>query len=87
MKYFHCPKEYRWKQYGCGFGPVNGTQAFLDLGNTCPRCKQTLKPYTVRRVNQEYENTQHIEAVNTVRQLFGESAAKNYAETKGIKYE
>ena len=36
MRYFHCPKDYRNRPYGCGFGPVNATVAYLDIGMTCP---------------------------------------------------
>lgn len=45
MKYFHCPTSYRSAVYGCGFGPVNATVAFLDLGQRCPRCGKALRPF------------------------------------------
>jgi len=44
MRYFHCPKIFKRKPYGCGRGPYNGTQAFLDLNSRCP-CGKALKPY------------------------------------------
>ena len=48
MKYFHCPKTYRGKAYGCGRGPYNATQACLDLWGKCP-CGKELKPYKPER--------------------------------------
>jgi len=44
MKYFNCPTTYRSKPYGCGRGPWNATQVFLDMGQTCP-CGKRVKPY------------------------------------------
>lgn len=49
MKLFCCPASYRAKPYGCGFGPVNATRAFLDYMEHCPRCKRKLVPYTERK--------------------------------------
>lgn len=45
MQLFHCPFVFRSKPYGCGFGPCNATQAFLDYGSVCPRCGKTLKRF------------------------------------------
>ncbi len=55
MRYFHCPKTYKRKPYGCGFGPVNATVAYLDLSDgfslgRCPKCKQPLRPYKPKRI-------------------------------------
>ena len=44
MRYFHCPKVYRARKYGCGAGPFNGTQAFLDMGSKC-FCGKPLRPW------------------------------------------
>lgn len=49
MRYFHCPTTYRGKAYGCGAGPYNATQAYLDLGMKCPRSGHALKPFKVAR--------------------------------------
>ena len=49
MKYFTCPTQYRAKAYGCGRGPWNATQAFLDMGSRCP-CGKGLKPYRPARL-------------------------------------
>lgn len=45
VRYFRCPETYRLKPHGCGAGPFNGTQAYLDHGMKCPRCQASLKPY------------------------------------------
>ena len=50
MRYFHCPRTYRAKPYGCGFGPCNATQAFIDYGKACPRCAKELRPYKAPRL-------------------------------------
>ena len=41
----HCPKTYKGKPHGCGYGPIHPTKAFLDLGGTCPGCKKPFRPY------------------------------------------
>ena len=41
----HCPKTYRSKPYGCGYGPIHSTKAFLDLGGLCPKCHRPFQPY------------------------------------------
>lgn len=41
----HCPKIYRNKPYGCGYGPIHPTKAFLDYWGKCPKCGQAFKPY------------------------------------------
>lgn len=50
MRYFHCPRTYRARPYGCGAGPYNGTQAFLDYGQRCPVSGHALKPYHPARI-------------------------------------
>ncbi len=52
MRYFHCPTTYNRKPYGCGAGPYNGIQAFLDYGNHCPnsKCGRALKRYYPKRI-------------------------------------
>lgn len=84
MKYFHCPITFKAKPYGCGFGPVNGTVAFLDMGSMC-RCGKALKPHTKAKAQKEYVKAEQREAVAFVSQMFGQEAADNYAKTKGIK--
>ena len=44
MRYFHCPKTYRSKPYGCGAGPYNGTEAMLDRWGKC-YCGKALVPF------------------------------------------
>ncbi len=41
----YCPETYKGKKYGCGFGPIDPTRAFLDLGGRCPKCKMPFRPY------------------------------------------
>lgn len=48
----HCPKTYRGKPYGCGYGPLHPTLAFLDLGGMCPGCKKEFRPYRKPRPKQ-----------------------------------
>lgn len=84
MKYFHCPKTFRNKPYGCGFGPVNATVAFFDMGNTC-RCGQALKAHTKAAAQKEYRIAETKKAIDFVSQMFGEQAALNYAKTKILK--
>ncbi len=55
MRYFHCPPTYKRKPYGCGFGPVTATTAYLDLGDgfsagMCPKCKCKLRAYKPKRI-------------------------------------
>lgn len=84
MKYFHCPKEYKRQAYGCGAGPYNGTVAFLDLGGTC-RCGKELKPWKRPKVDMVFQAQKERQAgIDTVRELFGESAANDYAATKPV---
>jgi len=86
MKYFQCPIKFRNKEYGCGSGPYNGTQAFLDLGMKCPKCYKELKPYRIKRVEkQDIQRKETLDAVNFVEKMFGTDTAKRYAESKGIK--
>ena len=85
MKYFWCPNTYRRKQYGCGFGPVNATQAFLDLNSTCPTCGKALKPHTKTKAQAEHRQAEHETAVDMIRGMFGEQAAADYAQTHKVK--
>jgi len=41
----HCPREYKGKPYGCGYGPIHPTRAFLDYGGRCPNCGKAFRPY------------------------------------------
>jgi len=41
----HCPMTYRNKKYGCGYGPIHPTAAFLDYWGKCPKCGKGFKPY------------------------------------------
>jgi len=41
----HCPLQYRNKKYGCGYGPIHPTAAFLDYWGKCPNCGNKFKPY------------------------------------------
>ena len=84
MKYFHCPKTFRNQPYGCGFGPVNATVAFLDMGSKC-RCGKELKAHTKAAAQKQYTIAETANAIDFVGQMFGEQAAKNYAKTKGFK--
>lgn len=83
MKYFHCPTTFSRKAYGCGFGPVNATVAFLDLNQRCPRCRKGLKKW--RKPTQAVKRAEAQEGVDTVRELFGNKAADSYAAVKGIE--
>jgi hypothetical protein len=85
MKYFHCPILFRNKPYGCGAGPFNATQAFLDLGNACPKCKKALKPHAKRDAQQTHRENEARSAVAFIKNTFGDAAALSYAATKGVK--
>ncbi len=41
----HCPSKYKGKDYGCGYGPIAPTPAFLDHGGKCIRCGKEYRPW------------------------------------------
>lgn len=41
----HCPTTYRSKPYGCGYGPIHPTKAFLDYWGKCPKCGHAFQKY------------------------------------------
>jgi hypothetical protein len=85
MRYFHCPKLYRRKPYGCGAGPFDGTQTFLDFQERCPKCDKKLVPF--RGVNRNARATAMREtAVSFVRDHFGDKAARDYSESHPVKF-
>jgi hypothetical protein len=84
MKYYHCPKEFYSKPYGCGFGPVNATQAFLDMGNKC-RCGKDLKPHNNRKEQLKRQAIEMADAFDFVKEVFGQDAFENYSKTKDTK--
>jgi len=49
----HCPASFKGKPHGCGYGPIDPTRAFLDLGGKCPRCRKDFKPYRTPRRRKE----------------------------------
>ncbi len=49
MRYYHCPLTYNRKDYGCGAGPYNATQAHLDMGMFC-NCGKELRRYYPKRI-------------------------------------
>lgn len=81
MKYFHCPTTYRRKQYGCGFGPVDATQAFLDFGTKCPKCGQILRPNNDRKKQYMHRQKEYHDATDFVKKMFGDAASKSYTDT------
>jgi hypothetical protein len=83
VKYFHCPDMYRHNYYGCGAGPFNGTQAFLDLGMKCPTCKRDLKPHREPSSQVLHRRKEHESAVAFVEAQFGQAAAESYNASKG----
>ena len=85
MKYYQCPSLFRKKAHGCGFGPVNATVAFLDLGNICPNCGIALKVY--RKPTGVLQTRDAQQGVENARALFGDAAAASYAKAKGLDKE
>ncbi|PIT97921.1 MAG: hypothetical protein COT71_03185 [Candidatus Andersenbacteria bacterium CG10_big_fil_rev_8_21_14_0_10_54_11] len=80
MTYYHCPQVFYRKPYGCGFGPVSMTAAFLEFRGTCPACGRLLKvDRTVRGPKRHMEQIQqHLDAAATSFQLFGPEAGDRY---------
>ena len=64
----HCPKEYKGEPYGCGFGPIHPTAAFLDYWGKCPKCGKAFRPYRKPRVKVTPKSGQLCE----VRGMLGE---------------
>ena len=85
MKYFHCPTEYRRKAHGCGFGPVNATQMFLDLHGKCPRCQAALKPYNAgKERKRQLARQQRMQGMATAWRTFGMVAGMRYGKAHGL---
>lgn len=82
MTYFHCPKTFRSKDYGCGFGPVNATIAFLDMSGKCS-CGKELKTVRKTSTRQQARQADIQRGIDNVRALFGDAAAERYAKEKG----
>lgn len=78
MKYFHCPEVFRRKPYGCGFGPVNFSKAWLDLNFTCPQCGNNLKE--VRRTSRKHMAAiqERLDAAAAADELFGTGTSFRY---------
>ncbi len=79
MRWFHCPKTYRRKPYGCGFGPVNYTQAFSDHSFRCPKCGGELKELRSTARKDMATLQEHLDTLGFVRQTYGSDALSEYA--------
>lgn len=78
MKYFHCPKVYKGRSYGCGYGPVDMTAAMLDSAGKCPKCQQTLLAVRGTARKRMAAAQEHLEAAAATTQLFGAAAGAEY---------
>lgn len=81
MTFFHCPKKFRGKPYGCGYGPITKWAAFWDFLNTYPRCGKKLKRVRNPAKQKMAAIQEHLDAAATAAELFGPKAGTTYVAT------
>ncbi|MBI4022273.1 MAG: hypothetical protein HY372_02860 [Candidatus Andersenbacteria bacterium] len=78
MQYYQCPKTFRHRPYGCGFGPVNASVAMLDLLLKCPHCGQPLKKIRSAARQEMAAVQEKLDAAAAAEQLFGHGTGAAY---------
>lgn len=81
MKFFHCPKKFRGRKYGCGFDPINAWAAFWDFLYKCPRCGKSLKPVRNHAKQRMAAIQEHLDTTAFVADQFGPRAGTTYVAT------
>lgn len=81
MKFFHCPKKFRARKYGCGYGPVNAWAAFWDCLYRCPECGRTLRQVRNPAERKMAAIQEHLDAAAFAVDQFGPAAGTTYVAT------